>query len=148
MSSQRAKSDASGTPRHSSEPLDSGVNTANPGAERGAETPGEARDTELDGAFPPEPVRTPVAGFDRPASLPRPDEDTLLSAPRPADRLELLIEDRLASFESRLDSMESRLEALERRKQPEPAEPSGRWWIWAFFLLALAIAWKALETLK
>lgn len=135
------------TPRNS-ESLDSGVSAKSPDPERDTEPSRESRDTELEGTFSREPERTPVAGMALPVDSERSSNDTLLSAPRPADKLELLIEDRLAGFEARLESLEARIESVERRKLSEPKDPAGRWWIWVFFLLALAIAWKALEALK
>jgi hypothetical protein len=133
------------TPRNSSDALDSGVNAASP-AERDTEPVRETRDTELDGEFPPE--RTPVAGHAIPIESSRRDEDTLLSAPRPADRVELMVEDKLSGFDARLDSLEARLASLERTKAAEPREGNGNWGIWVFLLIALAIGWKALEALK
>jgi hypothetical protein len=130
------------TPRGSPEVLDSRVTASTAAAVESS----EARDTELDAGLPPEPERTPVAGAL--AEPGRPEHDTLLSAPRPADRLELVVEDKLAGFEMRLDRLEARLETVERRKAAEPEQASGRWWIWVFFLLALAVAWRALEALK
>ena len=144
--SEPAQTDPPITP--SPEALKSRVNATDPEAERDPTEAREARDTELDGGLPPEPERTPVAGASSSDTAPRAEEDTLLSAPRPADRLELVVEDRLAGFEQRLEALEARIDAVERRKAPEPSEASGRWWIWIFFLLALAVAWKALEALK
>jgi hypothetical protein len=147
--SDPAERNPTATPRNSGDDLDSGVTAAGPGAERDTEPAREARDTELDGEFSPEPERTPVAGHAIPIeSSRRPDEDTLLSAPRPADRMELLVEDKLSGFETRLDSLEARLATLEHKKQVEPREGNANWGIWVFLLIALAIGWKALEVLK
>lgn len=141
MSSERAQTDTPRTPRPPE--ADSGV-----GAAVSTELAPESRDTQIEGSLGPEPERTPVAGSVAPPSGERAEEDTLLSLPRPADKLELVIEDRLAGFEARLDALEARIEGVERRKPAEQGDPAGRWWIWVFFLLALAVAWKALEALK
>jgi hypothetical protein len=146
--SDPAERNPTATPRNSSDALDSGVNAASPPVDRDTEPVREARDTELDGAFPPEPERTPIAGHAIPLESGRPDEDTLLSAPRPADRLELIVDDKLSGFETRLDALEARLASLERTKAVEPREGNANWGIWVFLLIALAIGWKALEALK
>jgi hypothetical protein len=93
---------------------------------------------------------TPVASGMTPVALriePRPaarEEDTLLSAPTPADRLELLLEDRLSEFEQHLDLLASRISVLEKRRSTTPKASNPHPWVWIAFLAGLAIIWKLL----
>jgi hypothetical protein len=92
-----------------------------------------------------------------PTDAPVPSEptDTLLSAGRPADRLELLLEDRLASVDDmlavvdeRLRELDARVSVLERRKSTVAPEPRQKPWLWIAFLIALAVVFQLLHALK
>jgi hypothetical protein len=76
------------------------------------------------------------------------DPDTLISAPRPADREELEIRDRFRLLEDRIDELDARLRMLAKRPPETPLARSQPWWIWLIFLLGLAITWKLLEALR
>lgn len=81
-----------------------------------------------------EPARTPEEG----------SEDTLLSAPAPADRFEVDVERRLEETERRLDQVEARLGRLpERRPEERPLTQNPLFWF--VFLLAVAVAFLLLR---
>lgn len=90
----------------------------------------------------------------RPALLPdQPDagaepSDTLLSAGKPADRLELLVEDRFGALDERLRELDGRLSALEQRKSVRAPEPRHRPWLWLVFLLALVVIFQMLRWIR
>src|SRR5688500_17396759 len=73
---------------------------------------------------PPEPVSDTRAAI-LPEELPVVSEpgDTLLSAGKPADRLELMVEDRFAVLDERLHQLETRLVVLEQRKSTRAPQP-------------------------
>lgn len=74
--------------------------------------------------------------------------DTLLSAGKPADRFELLIEDRLGSVEERLRELEGRLEVLAHRKTSVAPEPRRKPWLWIAFLIALVVVFQLLHRMR
>jgi hypothetical protein len=81
--------------------------------------------------------------------------DTLLSAGRPADRLELLLEDRLATvderlrgFERDLHEVDSRLLVLEQKKSIAAPEPRQKPWLWIAFLIALVVVFQLLRRVR
>jgi hypothetical protein len=84
---------------------------------------------------------TPPVVRDRRSELgPRTSIDTLLSAPVPADRFELHVEDRLDDLTTRMQELDQRLRRLEltsERPEREPRQVPG--WIWIAFLVALAL---------
>ena len=89
----------------------------------------------------------------RAAQLPEPPPvsepgDTLLSAGKPADRLELLFEDRLATVDDRLRQLESRLEVLEQKKSIRVEQPRERPWLWIAFLIALVVVFQLLRAMR
>ena len=87
-----------------------------------------------------------------PASEP---SDTLLSAGKPADRLELLLEDRLAvvderlrEVDERLREVDSRLLVLEHKKSIVAPEPRQKPWLWIAFLIALVVVFQLLRRVR
>jgi len=87
----------------------------------------------------------------RPAQLP--DEpavvsvpgDTLLSAGKPADRLELMLEDRFGSLDDRLRQIDARLAVLEQKKSMPPPQPRQKPWLWIAFLIGLVVVFQLLR---
>jgi hypothetical protein len=74
--------------------------------------------------------------------------DTLLSAGTPADRLELMLEDRLARVDERLRELDSRLNILEQKKSvPAPAAQQ-KPWLWIAFLIAVVAVFQLLHALR
>jgi hypothetical protein len=71
--------------------------------------------------------------------------DTLLSAGKPADRLELMFEDRFALLEDRLHQLETRLLGLEQKKSTRAPEPNRRPWLWLVFLVGLVVIFQLLR---
>lgn len=113
------------TPRASGEVL---------GGERSLETPLPASGTQDAGGT------ADVAVVSEPG-------DTLLSAGKPADRLELLLEDRLGTVDDRLRELDARLAVLEQRKSiraPEP-QPRPKPWLWLVFLVLLVVIFQLLR---
>jgi hypothetical protein len=89
------------------------------------------------------------------AGLPSERTDTLLSAGKPADRLELLLEDRLAVvddtlavFDERLRDLSARVAVLEQKKSIVAPEPRQKPWLWIAFLIALTVVFQLLHALK
>lgn len=74
--------------------------------------------------------------------------DTLLSAGKPADKWELLLEDRLAVVDERLRELDARLGVLERKKTSDLPEPRQKSWLWLAFLVALVVAFQLLTRLR
>ena len=81
--------------------------------------------------------------------------DTLLSAGKPADRLELLLEDRLAvvderlrEVDRRLHDVDSRLLILEQKKSIGAPEPRQKPWLWIAFLIALVVVFQLLRRVR
>lgn len=108
-----------------------------------------------EGAAPGSPSETPLPDSStRPASSPEPDassepSDTLLSAGKPADRLELLLEDRLAVVDERLRELDARLSVLEQKKTSSATpEPRQRPWLWIAFMVALVVVFQMLQRMR
>jgi hypothetical protein len=76
------------------------------------------------------------------------DPDTLISAPRPAEREDLEVGERFRLLEDRVDELEARLRLLERPRTGGAEPRSQPWWIWLVFLLGLAVTWRLLEALR
>jgi hypothetical protein len=81
--------------------------------------------------------------------------DTLLSAGKPADGLELLLEDRLAvvdermrEVDQRLHELDSRLLVLEQKKSIAAPEPRQKPWLWIAFLIALVVVFQLLRRVR
>jgi len=81
--------------------------------------------------------------------------DTLLSAGKPADRLEIMMEDRLAvvderlrEVEQRLHEADSRLLVLEQKKASVAPEPRQKPWLWIAFLIALVVVFQLLRRVR
>ena len=81
--------------------------------------------------------------------------DTLLSAGKPADRLELLLEDRLAALDQRLrevderlHGVDSRLLVLEQKKSIAAPEPRQKPWLWIAFLVAIVVVFQLLRRVR
>jgi len=83
-------------------------------------------------------------------SVPSEPTDTLLSAGKPADRLELLLEDRLAVVDERLQQLDLRLARLEQSRPTTAPQPVARQkpWLWLVFLIALAAVFQLLRALS
>jgi hypothetical protein len=72
--------------------------------------------------------------------------DTLLSAGKPADRLELLLEDKLARVDDRLRELDDRLAVLEQKRTTTRApEPRPKPWLWLVFLVLLVVIFQLLR---
>jgi hypothetical protein len=98
-----------------------------------------------------QPVATPSVQveFGLEPGLPSQPSDTLLSAGKPADRFELLVEDRLVGIEERLRELEGRLAILEHKKtsvRPEPRRQQP--WLWIAFLIALVVVFQLLHRMR
>jgi hypothetical protein len=74
--------------------------------------------------------------------------DTLLSAGRPAARLEVMLEDRLAVVDERLRELDARLAVLERKKPIAAAEPRQKPLLWIAFLIALVVVFQLLHRMR
>jgi hypothetical protein len=74
--------------------------------------------------------------------------DTLLSAGKPADRLELIIDDRLSGIEDRLRDLDARLAVLERKKTSIASETRQKPWLWIAFLIALVVVFQLLRRVR
>jgi hypothetical protein len=101
---------------------------------------------------PPAETPLPSSGT-HPASAPEAEaasepSDTLLSAGKPADRLELLLEDRLAVVDERLHELDARLSVLEQKKTSSAPEPRQRPWLWIAFLVALVVVFQMLQRMR
>ncbi|HVJ16222.1 MAG TPA: hypothetical protein VM686_12355 [Polyangiaceae bacterium] len=84
----------------------------------------------------------------RPAPKQPGDPDTMISAPRPAEREELEMADRFRMLEDRIDELDARVRMLAQKRQEPPLAPAQPWWIWLIFLLGLAITWQLLQALR
>ena len=84
-----------------------------------------------------------------PAAAPSSEpSDTLLSAGKPAARLELMLEDHQAFVEARLAELESRIEVLEQGKTSHPPETRQKPWLWIAFLIALVVVFQLLQRMR
>ena len=98
---------------------------------------------------------TRAAQADEPSGVVSEPSDTLLSAGKPADRLELLLEDRLAvvdqrlrEVDERLHDVDSRLLVLEQKKSIAAPEPRQKSWIWIAFLIAIVVVFQLLRRVR
>ena len=93
---------------------------------------------------------TRMAQLPEAPGVPSEPTDTLLSAGKPADRLELLLEDRLAVVDERLRELDARLAVLEEPKPPVISLPVARQkpWLWIVFLIALVAVFQLLRALR
>ena len=82
------------------------------------------------------------------SSVPSDPSDTLLSAGKPADRLEVMLEDRLAVVDERLRELDGRLASLEHKKSITAPEPRQKPWLWVAFLIALAVVFQLLHRVR
>lgn len=97
--------------------------------------------------LPESSTRSASAGQDPPRE--QESNDTLLSAGKPADRLELLLEDRLAVVDEQLRELSARLLVLEQKKKTSSApEPRQKPWLWIAFLIALVAIFQLLQRLR
>ena len=83
-----------------------------------------------------------------PAAPPSEPSDTLLSAGKPAAKLELLLEDHQAFVEARLAELESRIEVLEQGKTSLAPETRQKPWLWIAFLIALVVVFQLLQRVR
>ncbi|MDF3065874.1 MAG: hypothetical protein K0R38_1475 [Polyangiaceae bacterium] len=74
--------------------------------------------------------------------------DTLLSAGKPADRFELLLEDGLSRIEARLRDLDARLSVLEQKKPSPVPEPRHKPWLWIVFLVTLVVVFQMLQRVR
>lgn len=107
-------------------------------------TPEDAPVTARDAGASAPPTATPprrASGRPRPRS--EPSGDTLLSAPAPADALDVEVDDRLRALERRFDDLEERLGQLDERRAAAraPKGPGAEWLTWVVLLLVLAVSW-------
>jgi hypothetical protein len=82
------------------------------------------------------------------AAVPSEPTDTLLSAGKPADRLEVLLEDKLLVVDQRLRELDQRIAVLEQRKSIRVEEPRTRPWLWIVFLIALVVVFQLLRRVR
>jgi hypothetical protein len=80
--------------------------------------------------------------------IPSEPSDTLLSAGKPADRFEIMLEDRLALVDERLREVDARLSLLEQRRSVRAPEPRAKPWLWLVFLLALVVVFQLLRRMR
>jgi hypothetical protein len=81
--------------------------------------------------------------------------DTLLSAGKPADRFEVLLEDklslvddRLREVDDRLRELDQRVSVLEQKKSLRVEEPRSKPWLWIVFLIALVVVFQLLRRVR
>ncbi len=81
--------------------------------------------------------------------------DTLLSAGKPADRLEIRLEDRMSvvderlrEVDERLRDVDTRLHVLEQKKSIGAPEPRQKPWLWIAFLIALVVVFQLLRRVR
>lgn len=84
---------------------------------------------------------------EEPPALSEPS-DTLLSAGKPAARLEVLLEDRLAAVDERLRELDQRISVLEQKKSIRVEEPRQKPWLWIVFLIALVVVFQLLRAMR
>lgn len=72
------------------------------------------------------------------------DNETLLSAPQPAERFEVETDARLTALETRIAEVGDKLDRLVER--PRRTAPRELWWL--IFLLVLALAWQLVLNLR
>jgi hypothetical protein len=92
-------------------------------------------------------LKPPVVSSGRAPKLPG-DPDTMISAPRPAEREDLEYKDRFRLLEDRIDELDARMRMLEQKRVELPLARSQPWWIWLIFLLGLAVTWQLLQRFR
>lgn len=91
---------------------------------------------------------TTAQGPDAAESIPSEPSDTLLSAGKPAARLELILEDGISQIEARLRDLDARLAVLEQKKPSLATEPRHKPWLWLVFLIALVVVFQMLQRIR
>jgi hypothetical protein len=91
---------------------------------------------------------TNTQGADATEGIPSEPSDTLLSAGKPAARLELILEDGLSQIEARLRDLDTRLAALEQKKPSPVTEPRHKPWLWLVFLIALVVVFQMFQRIR
>ncbi len=97
---------------------------------------------------------TPPQSSTRAAQLPEEPpalsapSDTLLSAGKPADRLEVTLDDRLAVVDQRVRELDHRISVLEQKKSIRVEEPRQKPWLWIVFLIALVVVFQLLRAMR
>ena len=74
--------------------------------------------------------------------------DTLISAGKPAERWELVLEDRIGGIDARLQELEARLSGLERKRLREVPVARPKPWLWIVFLVAVAVVFQLLRWVR
>ncbi|HEY6081329.1 MAG TPA: hypothetical protein VIW29_21085 [Polyangiaceae bacterium] len=74
--------------------------------------------------------------------------DTLISAGKPAERWELVLEDRIGVIDARLQELEARLSGLERKRLREAPVARPKPWLWIVFLVAVAVVFQLLRWVR
>ena len=111
-------------------------------------TPRVSGEVSLSAESPPESsTRQAQAGAAEHERLSEPS-DTLLSAGKPADRLELMLEDRMAQVDERLRELDARVSILEKKKPTIAPEARQKPWLWIAFLIALVIVFQLLHRVR
>ena len=90
-------------------------------------------------------LRSVAPAAEAPASEP---SDTLLSAGKPADRLEIMLEDRLLLVDERMRELEGRLAILEQKKSVAPVDARQKPWLWIAFLIGLVVVFQLLHRVR
>lgn len=134
-SESAAQSGAPATPRASGE-LAVGPDSSGPQASVAPLPESSMRAFELRSVAPP---------VDAPTSEP---SDTLLSAGKPADKLEIMLEDRLALVDERMRELSGRLAILEQKKSVGPVDSRQKPWLWIAFLIGLVVVFQLLHRVR
>ena len=74
--------------------------------------------------------------------------DTLLSAGKPAELREVLLDDRLSVVDRRLAELDARLAALEGKRPLAPPTQRHKPWLWLAFLLGLVVVFQLLRRVR
>jgi len=74
--------------------------------------------------------------------------DTLLSAGKPAERWEVVLEDRLAVVDAKLQELETRLSGLERKRLRDVPVTRPKPWLWIAFLIGVAVVFQLLRWVR
>jgi hypothetical protein len=128
------------------DPRDPESADAESGAPATPRVSGEVTAGRAPAAAPPEPVSDTRAAMlpEEPPAVSEPG-DTLLSAGKPAARLEVMVEDRFAMLDERLRQLETRLVVLEQKRSTRAPEPQQKPWLWIAFLIALVVVFQLLR---
>jgi hypothetical protein len=128
------------------DPRDKEPTTPESGVPATPRVSGEVAARPASASAPPEPVSDTRAAVlpEEPPAVSEPG-DTLLSAGKPAARLEVMVEDRFAVLDERLHQLEARLVVLEQKKSTRAPEPQQKPWLWIAFLIALVVVFQLLR---